>query len=315
MSDIQADGNNNKDNQVRPSGTRPPLRGSAAPGGPGLVNGAISRHKQAYGYILCDVVVNQNGLRAKRQGIKPPYGITHNTGRKEVKGFSEASRRRMQDKLTTIDWASLRSKSKKAIYPRAVFATLTYPEGYSKDWREWKRHLDNFRKYLMKTYGSQTSVIWKLENQEARCIKTGAEFAPHFHLVIDFKKKIDLRTFRIWLRATWHMVVGSEDVNHLKAGTNASCIYGDTGRLLTYLCKYLSKTYEVKVHTGRVWGVWNKFDLAPSTTYKDVPLVPFARRVRGHGSYSSYLRNINVQKTQGFRMFGSDLEQLLRGLE
>jgi len=162
MSDIQADGNNNKDSQVRPSGTRPPLRGSAAPGGPGLVNGVISRQEQTYAYILGDVVVNQNGLRAKRQGIKPPYGITHNTGRKEVRGFSTASHRRMMDTLTTIDWKLLTSVSKRGRYPRAVFATLTYPEGYSKDWREWKRHLDNFRKHLMRDYGNQAAVIWKL---------------------------------------------------------------------------------------------------------------------------------------------------------
>ena len=217
----------------------------------------------------------------------------------------------MHDYLTSLNWEPLKATSKKAKYSRGIFVTLTYPEGYSEDWRNWKRHLDNFRKHLTRSYGNEIAAIWKLENQESRCIKTGAEFIPHFHLAVDFKQKINLHLFRIWLSGVWYIVVGSNNTKHLAAGTNARVIYGETGKLLSYLCKYLSKTYETKVHTGRVWGVWNKFEVAPCNVYADVPWLDFIRLVRKHGKYSNYLSHLNIYKTQGFRMFGEDLEQLV----
>lgn len=303
-------GQDNSSNSPREA--RPPACGRrGSPGAAGLVNGAISRHKQRYGNLFGTVTVNQNGLKAKRDDIQPPYGVSHSTKRTEIRGFSESARRRMQDYLTTIDWQILKREFKNAKFARGVFGTLTYPEGFSEDWHNWKRHLDNFRKHLVRAYGQETSVIWKLENQELRCIKTGVEFIPHFHLAIDFKKRIYMPTFRVWLSATWYSVVGSGNEKHLKAGTNALVIYGETGKLVSYLCKYLSKTYKTEVHTGRVWGVWNKFELAPSKTYTGVEWVKLLRRIRKYGKYSNYLKHLHAQKTLGFRMFGENLEQLV----
>jgi hypothetical protein len=315
MSENQANGKNGKQNRSsKPApGGPPPFRGSAAR--PGLVNGAISRQKHTHSHISGTIIVSANGLKAKRDNIKPPYGIPHGSGRKEICGFSKAARRRMLDYLLSIDWNLLIGESKRAAQARGVFATLTYPANYSQHFQDWKRHLDIFRKHLLRSYSPKTSVIWKLENQEYRCQKTGAEFIPHFHLAIDFKEPVDIREFRAWLSAYWYISVGSGDPKHLRAGTNAQVIYGDTGRLLSYLGKYLSKTYASKTHTGRVWGVWNKFELAPVKIYTQVAWVKLLRRVRAHGKYSKYLRNLNVLSTQGFRMFGPDLEQLLeRGL-
>jgi len=309
MNELQAGSNSGNDSKLGSPGPRPaPSRGSAAPG---LVNGAISRQKHAHSHIRGTITVNKNGIKAKRNNIKPPYGITHNASRKEIKGFSNASRRRMQDYLTSIDWEPLKAISKTSRDSRGVFVTLTYPEAYSVDWTSWKRHLDNFRKHLIRGYGADTAVIWKLENQESRCLKTGAEFIPHFHLAIDFKERIDIRSFRIWLSHIWYLVVGSNDPKHLAAGTNARPIYGETGKLLSYLGKYLSKTFEAKVKTGRVWGVWNKLILAPVNVYPDEPWVDFLRRVRAYGKYSKYLSHLNIIKTQGLRMYGEDLEQLV----
>jgi len=319
-----------------PSAFRRGARGAAPGQNTGLVSSVISRQKQNIRIVRCDfdkldnlyefackikkfelglerrgnVIVTPNGIKAKRSGLHGHPFISHEMERGIIKGFSTSSKRRMKDFLMSMDWEVLKASYKRAHSSRGVFATLTYPDSYSNDWQTWKTHLDAFRKRLLRSWGENVSVIWKLENQEKRCKKYGVKFIPHFHLVIDFKQIADINTFRRWLSYVWYEIVGSNDKNHLKAGTNVRAVYGSTGKLFSYLSKYMSKTFKTEVHTGRVWGIWNSFEKCPETLYQDVDWATFLRRVRGWGKFSRCYRNL--RGAYGVRIFGENLGQLLR---
>ena len=169
--------------------------------------------------------------------------------RGDISQFSRESRKRM---LTTL--CQLRSD---AVLPQ--FITLTYPKEFPHDSSEWKRHLDNFWKRVIRRYPS-ASAIWKLEPQ--------TRGAPHYHLIA-YGLPFD-REFKLLASKIWYQVVGSGDIKHLRAGTNVEPIRSLRGVKAyagkRYMGKELSadelrvyaETVSGWVNPGRFWGVLNR---------------------------------------------------------
>jgi len=165
--------------------------------------------------------------------------------RGEVGGFSRKSRMRLMKVCAAIPWG---------LFETRVFTTLTYPKEFPADGRRVKRHLGAFRRRFERRYGKQ-GVVWKLEFQ--------ARGAPHFHLLLSLPASVDLVQFRAWLSAAWFEIVGSGDLKHLSAGTQAAIADTDCGRYFAYGVKSMgSKEYQNQVpegfeKVGRFWGAWN----------------------------------------------------------
>jgi len=177
-------------------------------------------------------------------------GVGYSNGkippRGKIRGFSHASRRRILATVHTIDQSRITSN------PR--FITLTYPATYSGDFVVWKRHLDVFLKRLRRKIPS-SFTLWKLEFQ--------SRGAPHFHLInistLPLPDNFDLKAFRLWVSRIWYLIVNSNDIKHLHAGTNVQFI--DSWPTVTrYVSKYIAKTQanSLTSYTGRFWGISNR---------------------------------------------------------
>jgi hypothetical protein len=187
--------------------------------------------------------------------------------RGDINDFSADSRRRLQRKLATINEFETDLPD---------FLTLTYPGEYSVDWREWKRHLHNFNKALVRRW-PQIWGLWRMEFQERG--------APHFHFLLwDGPRVVGIQAFNTktrkmqtvvdrmnehnravfdWMSESWFRIVGSGDRRHLAAGTRIEPIQTWNG-VQFYASKYLAKLPEGGFvpseyeGTGRFWGVLGK---------------------------------------------------------
>jgi hypothetical protein len=154
-----------------------------------------------------------------------------------IRGFSEASRRRMLQFLQTID----REKS-----GMPLFVTLTYPGEWPGDPRRWKRDLQVWLGRLKRAL-PQAWAVWRLEPQRRG--------APHYHLLVFGVASLP----KLWLSRTWFEVVGSGDERHLRAGTQVQAVESWRG-VIFYAAKYLAKAVEElpaewRQGVGRWWGV------------------------------------------------------------
>lgn len=173
--------------------------------------------------------------------------------RSYVSGFSASSRLRLMRLLATL---------RRDCVP--IFVTLTYPSIWPTDPKQWKKHLDNFRRQLFRLYPG-AALVWKLEAQ-----KRGA---PHFHCLLYGVYKIQ-PGFLTWVSETWYRVVGSGDDKHLKAGTRVEYLRSHRGAM-SYAAKYMDKTIDELPEEwgkpGRFWGVCGRGNL-PVGEVVEVPL-------------------------------------------
>lgn len=173
--------------------------------------------------------------------------------RSYVSGFSNSSRLRLMRLLATL---------RRDCVP--VFITLTYPSTWPDTPKDWKRHLDNFRRQLFRLY-PDAAIVWKLEAQRRG--------APHFHLMLYGVYEIQ-PGFLSWVSSTWYRVVGSGDERHLKAGTRVEYLRSYRGAM-SYAAKYMDKTVddlpEEWGRPGRFWGVCGRDNL-PTGEIVEVPL-------------------------------------------
>ena len=173
--------------------------------------------------------------------------------RSYVSGFSRSSRLRLMRLLATL---------RRDCVP--IFITLTYPSSWPSDPKDWKRHLDNFRRQLFRLYPG-AALVWKLEAQ-----KRGA---PHFHCLLYGIYEIQ-PGFLSWVSETWFRVVGSGDEKHLRAGTRVEYLRSHRGAM-SYAAKYMDKTVEELPEEwgkpGRFWGVCGRDNL-PTGEVVEVPL-------------------------------------------
>lgn len=189
--------------------------------------------------------------------VKTPLKNTVKSGgiRKECKGFSDNSRRRLIQKMAMWNLNDL--------FP--YFVTLTYPRLYAADWEIWKRDLDVFFKRLERKYPELIGSCWRVEFQRRG--------APHFHLIAVCSKACkNLALFRLQIAEMWAQIVADgyqkdggdmaayapEYQKHLKAGTGVEAVQGRK-QLMAYVSKYLAKVDQSNAPTewGRNWGFRN----------------------------------------------------------
>lgn len=163
--------------------------------------------------------------------------------RGNVHEFSESSRRRLMRFMREC----------RAEY--RVFLTLTYPPGFGENGAECKNHLRRFIQEL-KRYNERRqnqngqgewSALWFMEFQRSGRI--------HFHLFTTH------RYAKEWVSRTWYRIVGSDEVRHLRAGTNIKSLWGGRDGARKYAAKYTYKIEQKRPPegfgwTGRYWGVY-----------------------------------------------------------
>jgi hypothetical protein len=208
--------------------------------------------------LTCEVYVNDvryrvNGLEAgwKNQGCRV-------NGLDVVwkKTDSDKSRNRLA-KRSRIECYSEKSKKRYKFLLRNTQNVWThemevgYPADYPRDGRKVKRD----RKLLVETMERKYSGIkwtWRLGFQQERGEK-GLGYAPHLHFLTD--RFVDFK----WLARTWARIVGSSDINHIKAGTHVDKIR-NVGKMINYMVNYMTDDKETDVppefeNVGRFWGV------------------------------------------------------------
>jgi hypothetical protein len=164
--------------------------------------------------------------------------------RKAITQFTPSSRKRLLKKLHSL--SELPSH----------LITLTYPKYYPADSKEWKRHLDNFRRILFDHY-PKAWFFWKLEPQRRG--------APHFHLLGCIGSNINIYLLRQHIALLWYQVCGTENPKHLKAGTGVEVLRETKGKINAYVAKYMGKIdltdYEEWSQPGRFWGILGRENL------------------------------------------------------
>lgn len=314
--------------------------GSAYPGMSAFQNEIDAIESRTVGNRPCRnyIEILPGGIAFKREQPKGNNKPLGGGSRSDVVGFSKNSRKRLMDVLMRFDFDAHTAKGKRSPAARSMFCTLTFsdsapflqeatPESF--DWQRLKRDLDTFGKRLKRLKNFQ-GMLWKVEIEPRKSGALKGNYVPHFHCLILFKQIQRVHTFRRWLSQAWFSVVGSGDSNHLKAGTNALVAYGGaTGKLFSYLGKYLGKTFEVEgIKAGRIWGIIAGIDqenINPKTgkpeAYKNpLSLVDgkafftdksnvwevFIESVRAWGSQSHYIANLSYYQSAGVIFCGKD---------
>ncbi len=179
--------------------------------------------------------------------IKPSiaYGVAGSGGKTSarrgmVTSFSSAARKRL---MRTIAATERRN--------RPLFVTMTYPGDFPDDANKWRRDLDVFGKRFVRAFDGG-SFVWRMEFKERKTGDSKGLLAPHFHLLV---WGVGLKKFRRWGDSSWYGVVGSGDVDHLRAGVSSEHIRTWRGTM-SYVSKYLAKTDDMPpLWNGRLWGV------------------------------------------------------------
>jgi len=272
----------------------------------GLVYDRISpRTSKNSRYAKCDVM--PGGVVLKRHNLSPNAPPT--CGRGSIFGFSTGSKRRVMHKLMRLDWTLLLVPVSLLTY--GAFITLTYPDVFPNDWEVWKRDLDTIIKRICRYYPG-VAGMWKLELKKRKSGEVNkGKLAPHFHFLLYFQNGLKLGDFRPWLSQAWYEVVGSNDLRHLGAGTQAKTLYGTVSKIMNYCGKYLGKDFEVDFETGRCWGEFGSMPIGETYTYT-IDLVEFCRRLRCWGKDSKYLRS--RKSPSGMSVFNPAVVQLTIGL-
>lgn len=136
--------------------------------------------------------------------------------------------------------------------------TLTYPNDFTKDGKESKKHLNAFFSWMRRRI-DPFSYLWFLEFQNRG--------APHYHVLYCSH---GIRIPKAELSDVWYRLVGSGDEKHLLAGTRIEKIRSQNGAG-RYAAKYGAKTQQKAVpdefrSVGRFWG--HSRDVAPKPIYK-----------------------------------------------
>ncbi|MEZ5407684.1 MAG: hypothetical protein R2761_06645 [Acidimicrobiales bacterium] len=179
--------------------------------------------------------------------------------------FTRKSRQRLRQKVAEADWWTPLQRDDS----RVGMLTLTYPG----EWEPWApnpnaitKHRNALEKRMARALGYGPAFFWVREWQ--------ARWAPHFHWAGVFPVRISGRRLEEWLSLNWWQVVGSNDPDHLKAGTRVDWERGlaasDPNRLAAYFSSYSAKDGDKEYQhqpppgwandngsVGRHWGYRN----------------------------------------------------------
>jgi len=208
----------------------------------------VNPHKRGHGTYQIKIYPGFSEFKDDR--VKPFSSGSGGGGtRKSITEFSKSSRKNF-----------LKNIFSRSSYP-SLFLTLTYPNKYPADSKEWKRHLDNFFRSFSDKFPNAW-FFWKLEPQ-----KRGA---PHFHLIGDLGAEIKVSLLRAYVKLLWYRTCKTGDIKHLSAGTQVDFINDSIGKMRAYVCKYVGKAvtghiYEKWQRPGRFWGILGRKNLPPPT--------------------------------------------------
>lgn len=109
-------------------------------------------------------------VKVTREGSGRPEGSGGKRGK--IKRFSKGSRWRCMQKMGMIRRDAL-----------PIFLTLTFPDQFPDDPREWKAFLKAWFKRLLRQHPDAAGV-WKMEMQPRQSGENEGQIAPHFHLLL-----------------------------------------------------------------------------------------------------------------------------------
>lgn len=234
-------------------------------------------------------VVKRSGSSIKRRG----GGI-----RGSVRGFSRQSRKRMLESL-----AKMRGIDK------GYFVTLTYPGEFRYTFEECKSHIAALRKRLLRA-APDCFGLWRME---IKCRQSGASKGrpvPHFHILLFGVKLSDIEKIRDWFRRSWDEIANYRDESLPRLITDVDEIHNHK-HAVSYAAKYAAKAEDdATLDTGRVWGVFGKFDMSVSSVIEMTPyqLIEFRRHCMKHlwecGKTSVAWMIATIREDFGFSVFG-----------
>lgn len=223
--------------------------------------------------FAASVAVMPGGILVKNHGRAANAKAKRGGGtRGIVAGFSDDSQRNLTAKLMATDWQEIANPTagKRSRSGRAIFLTLTYQddlaavapgEGQTFDPARIKKTIDNLGKAL-KRFPNFQGITWKMEIEDRKQGGRQGDLLPHFHCLVVFRGRQDLAGFRSWIRKTWFRICRGADLetkarrDFWRQGIHVNIVYGQGGRLLTYLVKYMCKTFRHEgIRAGRIWGV------------------------------------------------------------
>lgn len=255
-----------------------------------------------------NVTIGPQGIRCKLPSIGP-MGDSVGGRRGDIRGFSPASRRRMQRLLMTVDFTSC----------AAYLCGFTLPDVF--DEAKHQAHWKALRKRLYRRLPGLVGVIWKKEWKRRLSGDRKGDWAPHYHMLLFLPVSVSEGMLWRILRQLWNEVVAPDDVDHLLHGCDVRAVDVPKGhavaKLMLYISKYLAKTLdEADMPTGRLWGVWGKPPTA--ATSASMPwdqYVILMRRLRKWGRRSRYLRKASAL-WRGMSVWGNGyaIWDLTRGL-
>jgi hypothetical protein len=200
----------------------------------------------------------------------PEHPAGHNYGRRgAITDFTSKSRNNMLRKL-----AKLRNVS------GGFFITLTYPGEYQFTLQESHDHLSALRKRIVRKY-PMAGAFWRMEILPRKSGASRGELVPHFHLLLFTHDQSTISDMITWFSRSWYEIVGSENPDHLAAGTNVRLIESKK-HAQRYVSKYAAKqsTYAwARIYPGRHWGTFGELDLSCVLVVK-IPLARMAEMKR-----------------------------------
>lgn len=251
------------------------------------------------------------GICLKTTGAAPAPSSRGDRG--PIAGLSAAARSRLLLKLVRIPFSDVPAHA----------LTLTWHNGFSPEPAKWHAQLHSWEVKLSRDWAAfGPSLVWMQEFQERG--------APHFHVVVCWKREPVLAQLRRWVAASWNAIAEPGDEQHRRAGTRVDRIEArhskGAKKLLVYLVKHAGKSKQKHrrdpgsgedLPTGKMWDVFGEL---PQLVLADVDLaagelVQLWRRLRRWGRASSFLSRMGKQFPGGVVIgAGPDLAQLLRGL-
>lgn len=189
-------------------------------------------------------------------------GPEHGGGiRGTVTGFSRASRKRMFEFM-----ASVRNTGS------MLFATMTFDDTLAVNSDDWMLAcFEAFRKRFERAYPTY-KAIWRKEWQDRKSGDYEGMFVPHYHLLIFTgvhyeKHEHDAvsETFTAWAKDAWQQITSSTHEAHSVYGFHVTQVRSRK-HAYAYIGKYLGKTENHGVSSGRAWGRIGKFDCSASET-------------------------------------------------
>lgn len=240
-----------------------------------------------------------------------PWEMKAKPKRERIKEFSQASRRRLCQKLAQVDWREWCDAGV------VVHANLTYPDAFPSP-EVAKTHLEAFRERVRRRYGLAVGFTWKIEPQERG--------APHFHLLGGIMQAGHIPTrdraalfheLREMIIESWLAVVGSDDHRHaLHHRVDPKVVQWVQDRDSShYVTRYLGQ-YQGKAAkcgdwewTGRWWGLLN------GETIQDMYVRGYCvqvsrsawytakRRLRKHGGPRSLRKNRAARSIRTWRSY------------